>query len=293
MIKPPWIRVKVPYSKEILFTQEKLKRHTVQTVCEEASCPNQHECWSQKHAAIMILGTICTRACRFCNVATGKPGPVDPDEPENVALLVDEMNLSHVVITSVDRDDLIDGGADHFVKVIQAIRYHRPQTTIEVLTPDFLNKVGALEKVIDARPDIYNHNIETVARLYPSVRPKARYFHSLYLLKCVKERAPDMFTKSGFMVGLGELRHEISQLMNDLRSANVDFLTIGQYLAPSPLHHPVKEYVPPEEFNRLKENAYKKGFLMVSASALTRSSHHAGKDFQELRQRRLDDASSL
>jgi lipoic acid synthetase len=235
----------------------------------------------------MILGRICTRSCRFCDVKTGKPTPVDPDEPARVAHLVESLKLSHIVITSVDRDDLPDGGADHFVRVIQAVRASHPDTTIEILTPDFLDKPGAIEHVVSAQPDVYNHNVETVPRLYHQVRPKARYFHSLYLLKRVKSLNPQIFTKSGFMLGLGEERHEISQVMNDLRAADVDFLTVGQYLQPTPNHHPVMDYPLPEEYERLEKLAYKKGFLMVSASPLTRSSYHAGDRFQQLRRQAM------
>jgi len=253
------------------------------TVCEEAGCPNIGECWDKKHATFMIMGEICTRACAFCNVATGLPGPLDPEEPANVANAVRQMGLSHVVITSVDRDDLPDGGAQHFVEVIGAIRTASPGTTIEVLTPDFLRKPGALEKVVAAKPDVFNHNLETVPSNYLTVRPGARYFHSIRLLQRVKELDPSMFTKSGIMVGLGETRNEVLQLMDDLRTADVDFLTIGQYLQPTRKHHPVKQFVTPEEFKSYETVAYAKGFLLVSSSPLTRSSHHAGEDFARLR----------
>ena len=253
------------------------------TVCEEAGCPNIGECWDKKHATFMIMGEICTRACAFCNVATGKPNPLDLDEPANVAKAVRQMGLSHVVITSVDRDDLADGGAEHFEKVIWAIREASPETTIEILTPDFLKKPGALERVVAAKPDVFNHNMETVPGNYLTVRPGARYFHSVRLLQRVKELDPTMFTKSGIMVGLGEERNEVLQLMDDLRSADVDFLTIGQYLQPTRKHHKVERFVTPEEFKSYEDIAYTKGFLMVSSSPLTRSSHHAGDDFARLK----------
>ena len=257
-----------------------LKLHTV---CEEASCPNIGECWSQKHATFMILGGICTRACSFCNVSTGKPLPLDPDEPEHVAHATAAMGLTHVVVTSVDRDDLDDGGGDHFVQTIQAIRRAAPLTTIEILTPDFLRKPGAAEKVIDAKPDVFNHNLETVPRLYHAIRPGARYYQSLRLLDWVKQRDPSQFTKSGLMVGLGEAKDEVLQVMDDLRVAGVDFLTIGQYLQPTKKHAGIDRFWTPEEFKALETIAYAKGFLMVSASPLTRSSHHAGDDFKKLR----------
>jgi lipoic acid synthetase len=281
--KPEWIRVKAPVSRGYLETREIVKSHGLVTVCEEAGCPNIGECWDKKHATFMIMGEICTRACAFCNVATGIPGPLDPEEPEKVAQAVARMGLTHAVITSVDRDDLPDGGARHFAAVIHAIRHHSPGTTVEVLTPDFLRKDGALEIVVEARPDVFNHNLETVASKYLTVRPGARYFHSIRLLQRVKEIAPGMFTKSGIMVGLGEERNEVLQLMDDLRSANVDFLTIGQYLQPTRKHHPVRRFVPPEEFKSYEAVAYAKGFLLVSASPLTRSSHHAGEDFARLK----------
>lgn len=281
--KPKWIRVKAPTSQGYLETREIVKSNKLVTVCEEAGCPNIGECWDKKHATFMILGEICTRACAFCNVATGIPGPVDINEPENVAKAVREMALKHVVITSVDRDDLADGGAQHFADVIGAIRAASPETTIEILTPDFLRKDGALEVVVAAKPDVFNHNLETVPGNYLKVRPGARYFHSLRLLQQVKELDPTMFTKSGIMVGLGEERNEVLQLMDDLRSANVDFMTIGQYLQPTRKHHPVKKFVTPEEFKSYETVAYTKGFLMVSSSPLTRSSHHAGEDFAKLK----------
>ncbi|EKF18376.1 lipoyl synthase [Nitratireductor pacificus] len=291
--KPEWIRVKAPTSKGYLETREIVKSHKLVTVCEEAGCPNIGECWDKKHATFMILGEICTRACAFCNVATGIPGPVDMNEPENVAKAVREMGLKHVVITSVDRDDLADGGAQHFADVIGAIRASSPGTTIEILTPDFLRKPGALEVVVAAKPDVFNHNLETVPSNYLTVRPGARYFHSMRLLQQVKELDPTMFTKSGIMVGLGEERNEVLQLMDDLRAADVDFMTIGQYLQPTRKHHPVKKFVTPEEFKSYETVAYTKGFLMVSSSPLTRSSHHAGEDFakmQAAREARLKSA---
>ena len=283
--KPEWIRVKAPTSKGSLETREIVKSNRLVTVCEEAGCPNIGECWDKKHATFMIMGEICTRACAFCNVATGIPTALDPDEPANVGKAVRQMGLEHVVITSVDRDDLEDGGAQHFADVIHAIREASPGTTIEILTPDFLRKEGAsaLEIVVAAKPDVFNHNLETVPSNYLTVRPGARYFHSLRLLQRVKELDPTIFTKSGIMVGLGEERNEVLQLMDDLRSANVDFMTIGQYLAPSKKHHPVKKFVTPEEFKSYETVAYAKGFLMVASSPLTRSSHHAGDDFARLR----------
>ncbi|HVY50918.1 MAG TPA: lipoyl synthase [Devosia sp.] len=285
--KPDWIRVRAPGSPVYRETQQIVRENNLVTVCEEAGCPNIGECWSKKHATMMIMGEICTRACAFCNVATGLPTPLDPDEPEHVANAVEKLGLAHVVITSVDRDDLPDGGAAHFAKVIHAIRRRTPATTIEVLTPDFLRKDGALEVVVAAKPDVFNHNLETVPSKYLTVRPGARYFHSIRLLQRVKELDPNMFTKSGIMVGLGEERNEVLQLMDDLRSADVDFLTIGQYLQPTRKHHPVVRYVPPEEFASYATVAKAKGFLLVSASPLTRSSHHAGEDFAALRAARL------
>ncbi|MGG7518210.1 lipoyl synthase [Allorhizobium undicola] len=284
--KPEWIRVKAPVSKGYQETRELVRSHKLVTVCEEAGCPNIGECWDKKHATFMIMGEICTRACAFCNVATGKPNPLDMDEPANVAKAVKQMGLSHVVITSVDRDDLADGGAEHFEKVIWAIRDASPQTTIEILTPDFLKKPGALERVVAAKPDVFNHNMETVPGNYLTVRPGARYFHSIRLLQRVKELDPTMFTKSGIMVGLGEERNEVLQLMDDLRTADVDFFTIGQYLQPTRKHHKVERFVTPEEFKSYEDIAYTKGFLMVSSSPLTRSSHHAGEDFARLKANR-------
>jgi lipoic acid synthetase len=281
--KPDWIRVKAPGSPIYRETQQIVRDNNLVTVCEEAGCPNIGECWSKKHATMMIMGEICTRACAFCNVATGIPTALDPEEPAHVANAVEKLGLAHVVITSVDRDDLPDGGAEHFAQVIRAIRARTPQTTIEVLTPDFLRKEGALEVVVAARPDVFNHNLETVPSKYLTVRPGARYFHSIRLLQRVKELDPTMFTKSGIMMGLGEERNEVLQLMDDLRSADVDFLTIGQYLAPSRKHHPVVRYVTPEEFKSYATIASAKGFLLVSSSPLTRSSHHAGEDFAKLR----------
>ncbi len=288
--KPAWIRVKAPGSPVFRETRKVVRDNGLVTVCEEAGCPNLGECWSKRHASFMILGEICTRACAFCNVATGRPDAVDTDEPARVAEAVAAMGLDHVVITSVDRDDLDDGGAGHFAAVIAAIRARSPATTIEVLTPDFLRKPGAIETVIAARPDVFNHNLETVAALYLTVRPGARYFHSLRLLQRAKEIDPQMFTKSGIMVGLGEGRNEVLQLMDDLRSADVDFLTIGQYLQPSRKHHPVARFLTPEEFKGLETIAYAKGFHLVSASPLTRSSHHAGEDFRRLRAARKANA---
>ena len=285
--KPSWIRVKAPNSKEYMKTRELVRELGLTTVCEEAACPNIGECWSKKHATMMILGAICTRACAFCNVATGRPDKVDTFEPFNVAEAVRYLGLEHIVITSVDRDDLPDGGAKHFSETIAAIRKIAPATTIEILTPDFLKKDGALEIVAHSKPDVFNHNLETVPRLYKSVRPGARYFHSLRLLDKVKDYDPLMFTKSGLMVGLGESISEIFQVMDDMRSANIDFLTIGQYLQPTIKHHPVDRFYEPDEFKELETAAYGKGFLMVSASPLTRSSYHAGEDFISLRNARL------
>ncbi|GJE02668.1 lipoyl synthase [Methylobacterium isbiliense] len=286
--KPDWIRVKAPGSPGWAETQRIVREHGLVTVCEEAGCPNIGECWEKKHATFMIMGDTCTRACAFCNVRTGLPQGLDGEEPARVADAVARLGLSHVVITSVDRDDLADGGAAHFAAVIRAIRGSSPGTTIEVLTPDFLRKDGALEAVVAARPDVFNHNLETVPAKYLKVRPGARYFHSVRLLQRVKELDPQMFTKSGIMVGLGEERNEVLQLMDDLRSAEVDFLTIGQYLQPTKKHHPVLRFVPPEEFRAYETTAYAKGFLLVSATPLTRSSHHAGADFARLQQARRD-----
>jgi lipoyl synthase len=280
--KPDWIRVKAPVSKGYEETREIVRSNRLVTVCEEAGCPNIGGCWEKKHATFMIMGGVCTRACAFCNVATGRPQPLETSEPLSVARAVAAMGLSHVVITSVDRDDLPDGGAAHFAETIRAIRAAAPGTTIEVLTPDFLKKPGALEVVVEARPDVFNHNLETVAANYLTVRPGARYFHSIRLLQRVKELDPTMFTKSGIMVGLGEKRNEVLQLMDDLRTADVDFMTIGQYLQPTKKHHAVMSYVTPEEFRSYETVAYSKGFLLVSASPLTRSSHHAGEDLARL-----------
>jgi lipoyl synthase len=281
--KPDWIRVKAPVQKGYFETKDIIKGLQLNTVCEAAACPNIGECWTKKHATIMILGSVCTRACAFCNIATGRPDLLDPHEPERVAEALGKLGLEHVVITSVDRDDLDDGGAEHFAQVIRAIRQTSPNTTIEILTPDFRRKESAIETVVAARPDVYNHNLETVPRLYQSVRPGARYFHSLKLLSLVKEIDPTIFTKSGVMVGLGEDTKEIYQVMDDLRSAEVDFMTIGQYLQPTPKHHPVMDYVHPDVFKEMEQMARGKGFLMVSASPLTRSSYHAGDDFKKLR----------
>jgi lipoic acid synthetase len=281
--KPAWIRAKAPVSREYQETRALMRGLGLHTVCEEAACPNIGECWKQKHATFMILGAVCTRACAFCNVATGKPGALDRREPERVGQAVATLGLAHVVVTSVDRDDLDDGGAGHFAATIRAIRLAAPATGIEVLTPDFLRKAGAVETVVEARPDIFNHNLETVPRLYPSIRPGARYFASLRLLARVKELDPLAFTKSGLMVGLGEDKPEIHQVMDDMREAGVDFITIGQYLQPTPRHAPVASFVTPDEFEAYRRIAYGKGFLMVSSSPLTRSSFHAGEDFSRLR----------
>jgi lipoic acid synthetase len=286
--KPAWIRVKAPGSAGYAGTAKIVRENNLHTVCEEAGCPNIGECWEKKHATMMIMGDTCTRACAFCNVKTGLPGALDEAEPENVARAVAALGLEHVVITSVDRDDLSDGGAGHFAATISAIRSAAPDTTIEVLTPDFLKKGGRpLEIVIEAKPDVFNHNLETVPSLYLTIRPGARYFHSLRLLQRAKELDKAMFTKSGIMVGLGERRNEVLQLMDDLRSAEVDFLTIGQYLQPTRKHAAVDRFVEPAEFESYKSIAFAKGFLMVSASPLTRSSYHAGEDFQQLRAARL------
>lgn len=285
--KPAWIRVKAPVSEGYRRTREIVRENRLVTVCEEAGCPNVGECWSQGHATMMIMGEICTRGCTFCNVATGRPDALDAFEPGRVAHAVATLGLSHVVVTSVDRDDLADGGASHFAQTIRAIRHRAPGTTIEVLTPDFL-RCGpeALEAVVEARPDVFNHNLETVPGLYPEVRPGARYFHSLRLLQRVKELDPQAFTKSGIMVGLGEERQAVLQVMDDMRSAGVDFLTVGQYLQPTPRHHRVERFVTPEEFASYERAAWGKGFLMVSATPLTRSSYHAGEDFARLREAR-------
>ena len=286
--KPFWLKVKAPQGKIFDETKGLLDDLNITTVCEEASCPNIGNCWSKKHATMMIMGDICTRACSFCNVATGKPNKLDLSEPIRVAKSVARLNLNHVVITSVDRDDLYDGGADHFVATITDIRKYSPNTSIEILTPDFLKKNGALQKVINAKPDVFNHNLETVPRLYPTVRPGARYFHSLSLLAKVKEVDPNIFTKSGIMVGLGESQNEIYQVMDDMRSADIDFLTIGQYLQPTIKHHKVEKFVHPDEFDKYKKVALSKGFLLVSSSPLTRSSFHASEDFEKLKKIRIN-----
>lgn len=280
--KPDWIRVKAPGSPDFLKTRKIVHDNNLVTVCEEAACPNIGECWEKKHATMMIMGAVCTRACAFCNVATGLPNPLDPEEPAQVADAVAKLGLNHVVITSVDRDDLADGGARHFADVISAIRAASPDTTIEILTPDFLRKDGALEIVVAARPDVFNHNLETVPGLYPSIRPGARYYHSLRLLERVKQLDPSLFTKSGLMVGLGETREQVLQVMDDMRIADIDFLTIGQYLQPTRKHAAIDRFWTPQEFSSLEQSAYVKGFLLVSASPLTRSSHHAGEDFARL-----------
>lgn len=284
--KPSWIRVKAGGSKAYEETRRIVKENGLVTVCEEAGCPNIGECWDKKHATMMIMGETCTRACAFCNVRTGMPNPLDPNEPENVAIAVEKLGLKHVVITSVDRDDLDDGGAQHFVETIEAIRKHSPDTTIEILTPDFLRKEGALETVVAAKPDVFNHNLETIPSNYLKVRPGARYFHSIRLLQRVKELDPSIFTKSGIMVGLGEERNEVLQLMDDLRTADVDFMTIGQYLQPTKKHHKIIKFVTPDEFKSYETIGYSKGFLLVSSTPLTRSSHHAGEDFERLRSAR-------
>lgn len=285
--KPDWIRVRAPGSPGWAETARIVRENKLVTVCEEARCPNIGECWQKKHATFMIMGDTCTRACAFCNVKTGRPEALDRAEPAKVAEAVAKLGLEHVVITSVDRDDLADGGGAHFAAVIRAVRAGSPNTTIEVLTPDFLRKEGALERVVAARPDVLNHNLETVASRYLMVRPGARYFHSIRLLQRVRELDPTIFTKSGIMVGLGEERTEVLQLMDDLRSAEVDFLTIGQYLPPTRKHHPVIRFVAPEEFESYRTTGLAKGFLLVSATPLTRSSHHAGEDFRRLKERRL------
>ncbi len=287
--KPKWIRVKAPNSPEYFETRNLMRTNGLSTVCEEAACPNVGECWAKRHATMMIMGEVCTRSCAFCNVATGKPMALDPTEPDRVADAVAKLKLRHVVITSVDRDDVPDGGAAHFARVVEKVREMTPKTTIEILTPDFLGKPGADETMIAAKPDVFNHNLETVPRLYPEVRSGANYFTSLRLLQRVKELSPETFTKSGIMVGLGEERLEIQQVMEDLRAAGVDFLTIGQYLQPTPKHFPIHRFVTPEEFEGLETLARAKGFTMVSASPLTRSSYHADADFAELRRRRAEE----
>ncbi len=285
--KPSWIRVRAPGGKGYAETHKIMRENKLATVCEEAACPNAGECWSQGHATMMIMGEICTRGCTFCNVATGRPDALDPFEPGRVAEAVKKLGLKHVVITSVDRDDLEDGGAEHFAQTIRAIRHKSPPTTIEILTPDFLKcDPAVLEIVVAAKPDVFNHNLETVPGLYPTVRPGARYFHSLRLLQRVKEMDPSIFTKSGIMVGLGEDAQGVRQVMDDMRAADVDFLTIGQYLQPTPKHHAVERFVHPDEFKDYEKAAYGKGFLMVSATPLTRSSYHAGDDFARLRANR-------
>ena len=286
--KPDWIRVKAPVSKGYNETRNLMRGLKLTTVCEEAACPNIGECWTKKHTTVMILGDTCTRACRFCNIKTGKGNPVDPDEPANVAEMVLVTDMKHIVITSVDRDDLPDGGASQFVKVIAAVRRASPDTTIEILTPDFRNKPGALETVIAAKPDVFNHNLETVPRLYSFIRPGARYFHSLNLLSKVKAIDPEIFTKSGIMVGLGETEVEVLQVMDDMRSADIDFMTIGQYLQPTKKHVEVDEFIKPDQFVKFKKRALSKGFLHVSSSPLTRSSHHASEDFEVLKTARLE-----
>lgn len=281
--KPEWLKVKAPTSKEYQETLNLVRSQKLHTVCEEAACPNIGECWKKKHATFMILGEVCTRACAFCNIKTGRPDLLDPHEPERVAHAIKALGLAHAVITSVDRDDLDDGGAEHFAQTIAAIRQASPLTTIEILTPDFLRKEHAIPTVVSAAPDVFNHNLETVPRLYPTVRPGARYFNSLSLLKKVKEINQALFTKSGMMVGLGETAQEIYQVMDDLRAANVDFLTIGQYLQPTPKHHSVERFITPDEFSEYAQMARGKGFLLVSSSPLTRSSYHADEDFKKLR----------
>ena len=284
--RPDWLRVKAPVSAEYGATRALMRDLDLVTVCEEAACPNIGECWAQKHATMMILGSVCTRACAFCNVATGRPDALDMDEPENVAKAVASLGLRHVVITSVDRDDLADGGAAHFARTIEFIRLYSAGTTIEILTPDFLRKEGALEVVVAARPDVFNHNMETVPRLYPQIRPGARYFHSLSILQQVKKLDPSIFTKSGSTVGLGEEADEVGQLRDELRSADVDFMTIGQYLQPTPKHAPVDRFVEPELFDGYAAQGRAKGFLLMSSTPLTRSSYHADEDFAALQQAR-------
>ena len=285
--KPKWIRSRLPSSKTFEATKDIIKKGNVVTVCEEANCPNLGECWSKKHATFMIMGDTCTRACAFCNVKTGKPEDLDPFEPYRVSQTVKKLGLDHVVITSVDRDDLDDGGALHFSKTIELLRRESPKTTIEILTPDFLRKDNSLGVVLASKPDVFNHNLETVPRLYLSIRPGARYFNSLKILSDAKEIMPEVFTKSGLMLGLGETKDEIMQIMDDLRAANVDFLTLGQYLQPTRKHAPIKDFISPDDFKKYKEIAESKGFLMVSSSPLTRSSHHAGDDFIKLKKIRM------
>ncbi len=285
--KPAWLRVTAPTSPEYAETRRIIREHKLNTVCEEAACPNIGECWKVRHATMMILGDICTRACAFCNVKTGRPGAVDPNEPNNVAEAIKKLGLRHVVITSVDRDDMDDGGANHWVAIIQAVRAANPNTTIEILTPDFRKKMGMVDLVASALPDVYNHNLETVPRLYRTIRPSARYYTSLRLLERVKELNPTVFTKSGIMLGLGETKDEVIQVMDDMRAADLDFITIGQYLQPTPKHAPVDRFVPPDEFAELERIARVKGFSMVSATPLTRSSYHADDDFEQLKAARL------
>ena len=285
--RPSWIRAKAPISQGYLDTKTIARKHNLVTVCEEAACPNIGECWAKGHATFLILGAICTRACAFCHIATGKPKELDKAEPQHVADAVKALSLSHVVVTSVDRDDLPDGGAEQFRKTIAAIRTTSPQSSIEILTPDFRNKINALETVLQSPPDVFNHNIETIPRLYPSVRPGSRYFTSLALLERAKQQDATLFTKSGLMVGLGESNEEVFQVMDDLRAASVDFLTIGQYLRPTPQHAAVQRYVSPQTFTRIREVAKAKGFLLVAASPMTRSSYHAGDDFIALRKARM------
>ena len=281
--RPDWLKVRMPKAGLFSETKKLMRELDLVTVCEEAACPNIGECWSQKHATMMILGSVCTRACAFCNVATGRPDLLDPHEPEHVAQAVARLGLDHVVITSVDRDDLDDGGAEHFAQTVRAIRAARAETTIEILTPDFLKKDGAIDIILSEPPDVFNHNMETVPRLYPSVRPGARYFHSLSVLSEIKRKSPSIFTKSGIMVGLGEDDDEVSQIMDDLRSADVDFMTIGQYLQPTPKHAAVDRFVTPEQFTAYADTGRAKGFLMMASTPLTRSSYHADADFAELR----------
>jgi lipoyl synthase len=287
--KPDWLRVKAPTSPEYNETRKLMRSLNLNTVCEEAACPNIGECWKQKHATVMILGDVCTRACAFCNVKTGMPRKVDPIEPQHVAEAAGQLGLEHIVVTSVDRDDLPDGGASQFVKVIEALRHHAPNTTIEILTPDFRNKaIEAVKRIVDARPDVYNHNLETVPRLYPTIRPGARYYHSLRLLETVKTLDASIFTKSGVMVGLGEERLEVHQVMDDMRSADIDFLTMGQYLQPTPKHAKVDRFITPDEFKAYGSMGKAKGFLLVAASPLTRSSYHAGSDFAKMKMARME-----
>ena len=290
--KPSWIRSKLSNSQEFFLTKSIVNQHKLKTVCQEANCPNITECWSKKHATFLIMGDTCTRACAFCDVITGKPNKLDPLEPVKISSAVKKLNLKHTVITSVDRDDLDDGGANHFYEVIREIRKNNPETTIEVLTPDFLRKGDSYKKVVEAKPDVFNHNIETVPGLYRNVRPGSRYFSSVELLKNVKNIDKNIFTKSGLMVGLGENKEEVLQVMDDLRSAEVDFLTIGQYLQPSVKHYPLDRYYRPAEFEELKALAKSKGFLLVSSSPLTRSSYHADEDFTKLQKNRINQTNA-